>query len=157
MEKVNINIAAEKLPYFIYGNISMNASTNYFLNTLPNNYGYLLKKVVCSYPDVNSAVTAFNNPLYIEFFDTASYKARQTNRIPLELISTYCNNKIRVAIPAAPADYPVGELKSVINLNFFYPYSDIINIQLSGVNPNVPANVDILLMGYFIKREEGFQ
>lgn len=153
MEKIELKNYTDKIPYFIYSQLSFGIPKQIFLNTLPNGYGYYLKKVICSYPDVNSGVTGFNSPVYIEFFDMAGFKARQTNKIPVETFSSYCNNLIRYTVPTAPAEYPAGVYSGSLNLNFFYPYNDIININVSCDGTNKPATFDILLTGYFIKRK----
>lgn len=159
METILLENVTFKMPYYMYSSVSISATKSFILQNLPNNYGYLLTKIVCSWPDVDSAVTGYNNPLYIEIFDTASFKARQVNRLPLDIVSTYCNNHIRADIPVSPASYPTGQLQSIIPFNYFFPYSDILNVQISdgnsfGTSGLTPATIDIVLMGYFIKRQD---
>lgn len=150
---VDVNEYKEQFPYFIYSQLTLNTPRSFFLNTIAQGYGYLLRKVICKYPDVDSGVTQFNKDLFIEFFDNTAFQARQVAPIPLQLISTYNNNVIRNTVPAAPATYPVGKIESYAMLNFYYPYGETINIQITGQVSSNPATVDIILCGYYLPED----
>lgn len=154
MKRINVADYIGYWPYWYYANVPLNAPRAFFLNSVPAGTGFLLRRITCKYPDVDSGVTQFNPDLLIEFFDTSSFKARQDTAIPLNVISTYNNNVRRNSSPVAPAVYPAGCIKSSVPLNFYYPYGDTINIQITGQSGGNPASIDIVLHGYFIQENE---
>lgn len=153
LKKINVSDYTDYFPYWIYGQLTLGTPRAFFLNSIPAGYGYLLRKVVCKWPDVNSLATSYNKNLFIEFFDQTSFVARQFAPIPLELISSYCNNMIRNSAPAAGGGYPVGSVASTAMLNFYYPYGDTVNIQITGQVASNPATIDIVLQGYYIPED----
>jgi hypothetical protein len=150
LRKIDIDDYTGYFPFFYYGQLSLNTPRAFFLNTVPSGYGYLLRRVVCKWPDVNTTVTQYNKSLFVEFFDQTAFCARQFAPIPLQLISTYCNNQIRNGAPTNPAVYPAGQPLSTAMLNFFYPYGETINVQITGQTGSNPEAIDIILQGYYI-------
>lgn len=151
---IRLDFETQPQPYFIYSQISLGHYREYALNKIAYGYGYLLREIVLrTVKGSYSAPLTLSDDLFIEFFSDAVSKARQTLPIPFQPL---CNPSIDAPVKSIGSNAVANKsykLKSSIKLNFFYPYGDTINLQITGQNAvdiSSGRKLDMVLKGYYI-------
>jgi hypothetical protein len=175
MIKININLAKDVLPYFIYKRIPVSHHREYFSFKIDYGFAYWLRSVRVKYPEISPKRSDIITPLAgtevqsqkmkLEFFDNANFKARQPLPFTAELISSPGAEKCYSYSAPSPVDtdgYSINfsaspEVKSVSNLNFLYQYGDVIRIDITGQVLSGaqwgPDYFDLLLIGYYVPQK----
>jgi hypothetical protein len=151
---INMKVAGETTPYFIYKQIPISHPREPFLFTINYTNGYMLRSIVAHWPTLGRF---FAGELKIEFFNQANFKSRQNVPVDLALLSTPAQNTDSRSFtePNGVLTMTQGQRTSRKILNFFYPYNDTIHLEISGQyfsssNAWEPEYVDIMLEGYYI-------
>jgi len=166
MDYINLEIAKQCLPYFIFQRIEFSHYREYFFQKIDHGYGYFLKRVIFRYPERYDLLQAqvLTPQINFEFFLKSYYKSRQVDPIPGRLLSTPSNHGVSGAAPL-PVDnnifsvcFTAGERKSYKRLDWLYPYSDTIEINITGQDAGMLSRthqyVDIVLDGYLVPSQE---
>lgn len=141
----------EAQPYFIYGRLTLNAPTNYFLFPIDYGFWYLLRKVHIKYPEVDQTGAIFGPHLRVEMYERASNKWPQNAPVSFELFAT--PGSAGVTITAGGQMTATGP-KNAKLINKIFPYRDNLQLEVSGQNTVTPAVIDICLLGYLIPEKK---
>jgi hypothetical protein len=170
--RINLDIARDVFPLVIYKRLQVGHYREYFTHQIDYGFGYLLRYVRIKYPAYAPVkpdlVTALpvgrfdSEKIVLEFFDAASFKARQPAPFTAELISSPgADGCYAMTAPAAVDQYGFGvnfsatpTPLSTSYLNFLYKNGDTIRIDITGQSYNgsifAPGFIDIALFGYYI-------
>lgn len=176
MVKIDLDIARDVLPYFIYKRIVVSSYREYFTFKIDYGFAYWLRAIRIKYPEQNPPVVSpfgfgsarpVSPDLKLEFFDNANFNARQPLPFSASLISSPGKDGCRaitysgsVMIPEPYSTSAEPAPKSISNLNFLYRYGDIIRIDITGQNRQLfeetiwcPYFIDLLLIGYYVPQK----
>lgn len=159
LEKITENFDCQPVPFFIFKRLGGYHYREYFTYTLPNGYGYLLRRFVYQCPEIRAPQNLITPPKF-EFFLTSLYQSRQVEPIPGQLFSSPGNHGIVNAAPnpvdndllGFVLDAPCKKYEKI--LNWFYPWNDTIRIDYTGPTSTdfevtIPF-ADICLQGYLV-------
>lgn len=161
MDPVNLEFAAQVMPYWFYRRIELINPREYVTFEIDYGYGYWLRRVHLrwsgEYTDIRQ-VRQLTPGLEFEFFLKSQFKARQIEPIPGGLFSSPCGYGTS---PAAPA--PVDNTGFSVNftsakntsykiLNWYYPFRDVIEMHVTGQDPAIgqPQYLDVVMEGYYV-------
>lgn len=137
----------ESQPYFIYKRILLNTPTARFLHTIDYGFWFLLRKIICKYPQVDVTGAIFGPNLRFETYQTAANKFPQNVPIPFELVSSPGSTGVTIDAAGNMTATPVKNAKLQ---NVVHPYRDTIDIRITGQNLTTPTQIDIMLLGYYL-------
>ena len=159
---VNLDMMGQAQPYFLYEKRFIHFPIERFFWRIDYGFGYLLRRVVISWPYTLIANGGFPTPeLYAQFFDSGTGKARQVDPIPVSLFSSpasFSEKSPTANFPAPDMRVGCGVRGSFKILNWYYPYGDTIELRITGqdtigaqhcgqINP---PYVRVMLDGYYV-------
>lgn len=157
LKTAEINYIRQSTPYFIYRRLSGLLVRQFLYFTLPNGYGYWLRRIVSRWNEsIHGDAVNFAPQIYVDFY------ARQNllNRVPVPLLLLSSPGRQGEQFPGLvpPGTAPNGlevtaaQRLSCKILDQFYPYNDTIHLEFTGQNPTIPlpAELDIMLEGYLV-------
>lgn len=153
MLPINLDIATQVQPYFVYNRVALGAPRAYVLYTIPHGFNFLLRRVVTQWPEAFAATAADVIP-HIEFFCTSDSRPRQVAPVRLPLISSPGGGRNATMVASgAPLGFSLSasSRRSVRIVNQAYVYNDTIRCEITGQNPAVdPVLIDVVLEGVLI-------
>lgn len=167
---IDVDLAREVLPYFVYQPIHVLHAKEVFTFQVDYSYGYWLRHIRVKYPERlypgNLLNATFSPTLNIEIYDVADGKARQSTPFKVQLISTPGKEGATQQAAAAPVDTnnfgieftADPAIKSVSNLNFLFRSGGAFKIEFSGqeYKSNVqlwsPEYIELFIEGYYVPR-----
>ena len=144
VELLDLNSMKGIQPFFIYQRVALTGPLAYMFYALDYGFYYLLRSIHVKYAETNGIVQFPS--LNIFAVQKGSGKEAQNVPIPINLFCSPGN----AGITLTGANTNVASVKAAKLQNVVYPFRDNMEFQISGQTGVVPANVDIMLLGYYI-------
>ena len=134
-------------PYFIYKQFDGNITKNYFLFNIPNGYNYFIRRIICKWPETDGVMTSISRDIKIQFYRNSN--AVNVDPVNLSLLSSPARSGNGIS------DCSNNQFKSLKILDLLIPYSGTIHAEITGVDVanNYPDHIDIVMQGYYIRKE----
>lgn len=150
-EPVDVSIAQQSQPMWVYGRIALTAPRSYALYTVPYGFNLLVRRIVSRWAEIGAG--AMNPPQAGEIFNGASARARQTDPVPFGLISSPCGDNVQLfAEPLNPSGVSMTAVsrRSTRIVNLAFPYNDTVRLEITGSVAGAPSWIDLILEGYLV-------
>ena len=147
--KIDIDMWRSVYPFFIYQQVALlPGHRGTLLFTIPQDYWYLMRRIICKAPELDAAGATFNPGLFIEIRGSSRHRDYQNAPIPIRHLSTPGQGGIQVTVAG---QLTAAQPSSLVLIDEILPQYDNIEMYFSGndVTP-FPAFIDVVLTGHMV-------